>query len=142
MVKNRKVTGKAMSLPAGLGIGLIVSVTITIAAVGVLASLVLNGKVGENAIGAGAMVIVPLSVAVGALTAALAVKHRWLVVCAGVGGVYYATMLGITALFFGGQYSGMGTTALLTLLGIGVSAAVGLRGEKKRFKPMKKYRPR
>lgn len=142
MVINRKVTGKAMPLPAGLGLGLGISMVITLAAVGILAGMVLKGTVGENAIGYGAMLIVPLSAALGALAAALAVKHRWLIVCAGVGGLYFVTLLSITALFFGGQYSGIGTIALLILLGVGVAGLVGLRGEKKQFKPKKKYRTR
>lgn len=142
MVINRKVTGKAIPLPLGLGIGLGVSMLITLAAVGILAGMVLKGTVGENAIGYGAMLIVPLSSALGALAAALAVKHRWLVVCAGVGGLYFVTLLSITALFFGGQYSGIGVTALLILLGTGAACLFRLRGEKKGFRSKKKYRTR
>ena len=142
MVVNRKVTGKAMPLPMGLALGLGISLVITLSVVGLLANMILNEKLGEQAIGYGAMVIVPVSTAIGALMAALAVKHQWLAVCAGVGGLYYLSLLSITALFFGGQYSGMGFTSFLVLLGIGVASAVGLRGEKKRPKIAKKYRPR
>lgn len=131
-----------MPLPAGLGLGLGISMAITLIAVGILAGMVLKGTVSENAVGYCTMIIVPVSAALGALVAAIAVKHRWLIVCASVGGLYFLTLLSITALFFGGQYSGVGITVLLILLGTAAACAVGLKGERRGFKQPKKYRPR
>ncbi len=131
-----------MSLPVGLALGAGISMIITLIAAGILAGMVLKGSVSENAIGYGTMVIVPISAALGALVAAMAVKHQWVIVCASVGGLYFVMLLSITALFFGGQYSGVGITALLILLGTAAACVIGLKGEKRGFKPRKKYRPR
>lgn len=142
MVVNRKVTGKAMSVPIGLALGLGISLLITIIAAGVAAWMVLNESISEQALGYAAMVIVPLSVSIGAVAAAAAVKHQWLAMCAGVGGAYFLALIGTTALFFGGQYAGIGMTLFLTLAGVAIACAVGMKGQGKGSRRIKKYRPR
>lgn len=142
MVSNKKVTGKALSMPAGLGLGLAVSVVLTIVIAVVITYLLLGEKIPESAIGYGSMAILLLSSALGALIAAGTVKRRWMVVCLAAGGLYFLTLLGITAMFFGGQYQGMGVSALLILAGSGAVGLLGLRGERGVGKRHKKYRPR
>lgn len=142
MVVNRKVTGKAVSMPLGLGIGLAVCIALTLIGAAISASLILNERIGEGAIGYCAIVTLLLSSAAGSWLSAVLVKRRWMIVCMAVGGVYFLTLLGITALFFGGQYQGIGVTALMILGGSGSVGLLGLRtgsGEKKR---RRKYRSR
>ena len=142
MVVNKKVTGKAMSMPAGLalgtGIGLIV--TLVMAALG--AYLVLGGKLPEKSIGYISMAALLASSALGAIIAATRIKRRWMIVCLSVGTIYYFVLLGWTALFFGGQYQGLGITALLVLIGCGAVGLIGLRKEKGSAKRHRKYRSR
>ena len=142
MVSTKKVTGKAASFPVGLAVGLAVSMGITLMSAALLTHLVLSEKMSENAIGYGAMVILLIAAAVGAWIAAVLVKHRWMVVCLGAGGSYFLTLLAITALFFGGQYQGVGVTALLILGGSGGVGLLGLRQGKKVSFKRKKYRSR
>lgn len=142
MVVNRKVTGKAMSVPIGLVLGLGISLLITIIAAGVVAWMVLNESISEQALGYAAMVIVPLSVSIGAVAAAAAVKHQWLAMCAGVGGAYFLALIGTTALFFGGQYSGVWMTLIMTVLGVAIACFIGMKGLGKQGRKIKKYRPR
>ena len=66
----------------------------------------------------------------GAAVAVGKIKRRRVYVCLLSGGIYYGILLAMTALFFGGQYQGMGVTALLVLAGSGLVALLGLRGEK------------
>lgn len=140
MVVNKKVSGKAMNIPVGLAIGLAVSVVMTIIGAVIVANLLITEKIGENAIGYGAIIILLLSSAVGSWLAALLIKHRWMIVCLGAGGCYFLTLLAITALFFGGQYQGMGVTALAVLGGSGAVGLLGLNRENRSRKRGKKFR--
>lgn len=125
MVANRKVTGKASSMPGGLAIGGGVSVLVTVLLSLVAAKLADTGTLPEGNIGYASLVILLLSSGLGAWMSAAKIKRRRLVVCLAAGGVYYGILLGLTALFFGGQYSGMGVTALAVA---GGSCAAGLMG--------------
>lgn len=142
MVTNRKVKGKALSMPVGLVLGLGVSLVVTLVGSGVITYLVLGEKMGENVIGYGAMVTVLLSAALGALTAVGRIKRRRLLTCLACGGCYFGALLSMTALFFGGQYQGMGVTALLVLGGAGSVALLSLKGEGQGRGRKKKYRIR
>lgn len=140
MVVNKKVTGKSKPMAVGLTMGTAISLAVTLLGAAVMANLVLSEKLAEEAIGYGAMVILLLASTLGAWISAGLVKRRWMVVCLGAGGCYYLMLLSITALFFGGQYQGMGVTALLVLGGCGAVGLLGLRGDKSGRKKAKKYR--
>ncbi len=139
MITDRKATGRAKSIPMGLAIGWVVSMALTLTAAVILTYLVLNETMQESVIGAAGMVVLPLSAALGALTSASMVKRRWMQICIGAGGIYFLTLLGMTALFFGGQYSGVGVSALLIFCAVAVVGALGLKGEKRPTKN-KKFR--
>ncbi len=131
MVTNRKVTGRAKSIPVGLAMGWAISMALTLATAVLLTYLVLNETVAESALGIGAMVVLPLASALGAVSAASAVKRRWMQLCLGAGAAYFLSLLAITALFFGGQYSGVGVSALLIFGAAAAVGALGLRGDKR-----------
>lgn len=140
MVVNKKVTGKSKPIVVGLAVGCALSIGMTLLGAALMANLVLSEKMATEAIGYGAVVVLLLASAAGAWISATMVKRRRMVVCLGVGGSYYLSLLAITALFFGGQYQGMGVTALLVLGGCGAVALLGIRGEKNSGKKVKKYR--
>lgn len=142
MVVNKKVTGNAMTMPLGFVIGLAVSMAVTFISVGVIAYLVLGEKMAAEMIGYGSMATLLLSSAAGAWVAAKMVKHRWMVVCLGTGAVYFLTLLACTALFFGGQYEGIGVTLLVVLAGSGAVGLLGLKGESSTAKKRRKRRTR
>lgn len=125
----------AKSMPIGLALGVVLGLILTIGGAVLTSYLIISGKIGEQAMGYCAIIIILLSSSIGALLAACLVKRRWLVVCLGVGGIYYLLLLAITALFFGGQYQGMGVTALAVLGGCG---AVGLLGLNHGNRPQKR----
>ena len=139
MVVNQKVSGRSKPMAVGLAIGTIISLIVTLLGACIIANLVLSGKMVAETIGYGAMLIVLFASALGAWISAGLIKRRWMVVCLGTGGSYYLVLLAITALFFGGQYQGMGVTALLVLGGCGAVGLLGLRGEKTRSKKVRKY---
>jgi putative membrane protein (TIGR04086 family) len=123
MVSNKKVSGRAMSMPAGICAGVITSVILTLLGA-VAVALLLNGQyIEQNQIGYGSMVTLLVASAIGAWFACVRIKHRYLMVCLISGVGYYAALLAISAMFFGGQYQGMGVTLLVILAG---SVSVGL----------------
>lgn len=142
MVTNRKVTGKASSMPGGLALSGAVSMGITLLLAIVTAKLVDMGTLPEGGIGYAALGILMLSSAVGALTAVARIKRQRLAVCLGSGLIYYILLLSLTALFFGGQYTGMGVTALAVAGGCGSVILLGMGEGRRRKRPVRSARHR
>ena len=142
MVMNRKPTGRASSMPAGIGWGIVTELSVTVALAALLAKLVETERMQESAIGYGVMVILVLASFVGAWVSAAKIKRQRLVVCLLSAVIYFALLLSMTALFFGGQYSGVGVTGILVLCGGMLAILAGLRGQKgaKRLKVKGTYR--
>lgn len=122
MHATKKVTGRARSMPGGLTVGALTSLGITLILAVIGGKLVDMGTLREGTIGYIAMVTLLIASFCGALAAAGSIKRQKLMVCGLSALIYYAVLLGMTALFFGGQYRGMGVTALLVLCGCAVAA--------------------
>ena len=127
MTVTRKATGRAASMPVGLTIGGVGSLIVTILCAAILAKLMEGEKLPGNGMGYGVMVMLLLASFLGAMAAFGKIKRQRVLVCLASGGIYFGILLSITALFFGGQYSGVGVTALLILCGSGLAALLGLR---------------
>lgn len=132
MVVNRKVTGTAAAMPVGLAIGLGVSMGVTLLGSGILAWLINREMVAQSGIGYGSLGILLASSLLGAAVSYGKIKHRRMLVCALSGAVYFVSLLCVTALFFGGQYQGMGVTGLVILAGSLCVGLLGLKGEGRR----------
>ncbi len=142
MVANQKVTGRASSIPVGIGLGILLSVAITLLLSCLLAWLVLGGRIGESGMGYGIMGILLIASLAGSALAILRVKHRKLLVGLAAGIGYLAVLLMCTALFFGGQYQGIGVTAVVILCGSLAASLLGARDGKGRKKSTRKMRSR
>lgn len=118
-MKKRITTGKSFSVPGGLALGNGLSLCITVLMAILLAKLVSLEKMQWENIGYGIMLLLYISSLAGSALAASLIKHQRLVICLSAGLVYWVTLLSLTALFFGGQYSGMGVSALIILSGCG-----------------------
>ena len=128
MANNKRVSGTAKSMPGGVGLGVAVSMVITVAGAAVLAWLILSERMAQGAVGYGSMVILVLASLAGCLTACGAVRRRRMMVCGITGAGYYLGLLMI-ALLFGGRFQGMGVTALMVLLGGAIAVILGLAGK-------------
>lgn len=138
MAVKLKRTGRSMSIPAGIAIGLAVALMVMVIGAMLLAWLITTERVGEDAIGWGCMVILPVGSVLGNLFAWRMIRHRRLMITGITTAGLYVLLL-LLALPFGGQYESLGTTALLVALGGGIAlipAAVGsssgVRGHNKR----------
>lgn len=129
MVVNQKVTGTASTMPGGLALGAAVSLLVTLFGSVLSAWLVARESIPESGIGYCAMVILLLAGIAGSAVAVERIKRRRMLVCMLSGGIYYACLLGMTALFFGGQYQGMGVTALMVFCGVMLVLLAGIRRE-------------
>lgn len=136
MVTNRKPTGRAATIPIGLLTGGVTALASTLALTAVLAKLMEGEILPEENIGYGVMILLLVSAFLGSAIACKRVKRRYLLTAALTGVVYVGILLSITALFFGGQYSGVGVTALLVLCGSLLAAMLFSRDGKGR-KPRK-----
>lgn len=129
MTVNAKPTGRAVSIPAGLATGGIASMAVTIAAAAILAKLISDELVAMEYMGYGIMAILLISSWTGAAVARTKTKRQKWLVSVLAACVYFLTLLAVTALFFGGQYSGAGETGLLILCGSMVGCLLNRPGK-------------
>lgn len=122
MTVNQKPSGMAKSIPVGLAIGWMTEMILMLLLCAGLTMLILSGRLGRENIGYGLIIVLLTSSYAGASVSCRAIRRRKLLVCALSGTLYMAALLGITALFFGGQYEAVGVTALLVFGGIAVAA--------------------
>ena len=113
--------------PCLLAIGAVCSLAATLVLTAILAKLVEAETLPVEKVGYGIMVLLIVSSFAGAMISFGRIKRQRMLVCIVSGVIYFAMLMSITALFFGGQYSAVGTTALLVLAGSGAAALLGLR---------------
>jgi putative membrane protein (TIGR04086 family) len=123
----KKQGGKAIAMPVGIALGIMVAVVITLLGAILLTSLIAGEKMELEALGYGIMAIQFLGGIIGAVTAMLAIKRQKMQVCLLTGLGYFLVLLASNALFFGGQYEGVLTTGLILLAGCGITAILGSR---------------
>ena len=137
---NRKPTGRAAAVPVGLGWGLLTSAAITLLGCLFAAHLINREILAWNHSGYGVMAILLLSAWAGAAVSAGKIKRRRAVMCLGAGTAYFLMLMAVTALFFGGQYSGVGETGLMIFCGSMLGVLTGIREKRGRNTP--KFRGR
>ena len=142
MVVNQKATGRAVSFPAGLLIGLGVSLGITVAMGALTAYLEGKEALAENGVGYCAMLTLAVSSLAGAMTAAGKIKRIRFGVCMLSAACYFLSLIGATALFFGGQYTAVGVTGLLILGGSAAAGFLDRKGKRNTSVRIKKLKNR
>lgn len=106
---------------AGLLQGSCVGLGTTLVLAMLTAKLVDMGTLRVTAIGYCAIGILLASSFLSAVIATGRIKRQKMLVCGISGLIYYCILLGMTALFFDGQYRGMGVTALMVVCGVGLA---------------------
>lgn len=117
MQTSVKVTGKAVSVPKGLCCSVLGALGLTIIGVGITSKMIQQEWIAWNNIGYAVMVILLLASWLGAVIARHKIKRQKMAMCVLSGILYFGILMTITALFFGGRYSGVGETALLIICG-------------------------
>lgn len=122
MTTTRKPTGRTKSIPVGLALGALTALGITVGLSLIGGKLMDMGIMGENVSGYWAMGMLMLSAFAGAMVAVKSIRRQKLAVCSMSVMIYYITLLGMTALLFGGELQGVGVTALVVLCGGALAA--------------------
>ena len=117
MFKKKAKINTGKSLPVGVLLGVGVSVLVTVVGAVFVAWLISSEKTGEGSMNFLPKIIHIVASSLGAWTAAGLVKKQRLQICLFTGLGYYASLLAMAALFFGGSFSGLGITALLIAIG-------------------------
>ena len=112
-----KVTGRAWPVPKGLAYGVCISTVITILISAVSAHMVSKEWIQQDRIGYCAMAALLSGSCIGAWAAAGKIKLTQMRIAMLNGAVFFGILLSMTALFFGGQYEGMGVTLAVVALG-------------------------
>ena len=113
----KKISAENFVIPIGIGIALLVSLTITLLGAALGAWAIVTGKIGEGTIGLVTTPTIILAAAVGALIGSVIIKKMRLPMCLICGMCYLLSLLAITALFFDGQYQGIGLGLIAVLAG-------------------------
>ena len=113
-VKN---TGKSLSIPHGVAIGVGYAITVTLLGSLLTAKIIDNLWLAQENIGYAIMIILLIAAWTGSATASAKTKRRKAMVVLITGLLFYLVLLVMTALFFGGQYDGAGETGVLILAG-------------------------
>ena len=129
------------SIPAGLTMGWIANLAITLASAIIVSILVAGEKIGEGRIGPAAVITVMASSFFGAVVAANRIGQKRMIVCLASGGIYYLSLLCCCLLFFDGEPEGL-WAAMLTIIGCSALAGlVGIRQKGQKTKGLqKRYR--
>lgn len=142
MAVRKKARGTASIMPLGVLIGVLIGVIVILITSFILAWLIHTGRVQMSILGYASMGVLVFSAAVASFMAIHRVKRCKLFVALMTGGTLYFVLLGGNALFLGGMYQGMLTTAIMICLGSLVPAMIGLRKEAKVNKVHKKIKRR
>ena len=126
----KKKSGRRVSLPFGIGIGIVVSLVISVIGAAISAWMLAGEIVGLSSIPYAGVVTTAAASMIGALTAAWLVKEKRLILCMATGVGYYLGLLAFTAMFFGGQYQNMGIHGLAVVIGVGFAILTGIKGRK------------
>jgi putative membrane protein (TIGR04086 family) len=130
----------AVALPVGIGLGVLVSLIVTLIGATAITQLVTTEKISENNIGYAIIAVLLISSIIGAWMAATQTKRLRLQVCLLEGTGYFLTLMAMTALFFGGRYQGMWATCITILLGSTMMALLSTLGQRKWKIKNKAYR--
>lgn len=124
---KRIKNGRVMSMPAGILTGVGIGLALSVGLAMILAWLIITGRVWENGIGYGAMVLVSVGTMISAIVSWRCVRHNRLKVTLLAAGGYYLAMLCI-GLLFGSGFDGMGVVGAMVIAGGAISLIPALFG--------------
>ena len=131
MATTTRFSGKTMSVPGGLAIGAAAGMVTTAAFSGAIAFYLNCEKISWSQAGYWIMGMLFLASFIGAKAAYGAIKRQRLAVSMLSGLLYWGLLLGLTALFFGGDYEAIGVTG--ALIGAGTGTAALISGQNRRI---------
>lgn len=142
---ERGVKGmESLNLKKGSGVGAVaaaagIGLCVTLCGAAVVAKLAETEILPEEKLGYGVMLVLLAASWTGGLLGKNKMKKQVLPVCLACGIGYFGLLILLTALFFGGEYSGVGASGLMILCGSILAAMTGT-GQGRRGKRLKRKR--
>lgn len=127
---SKKGNAKAVALPAGIGIGLGVGLIITLIGAVLLTFALAGETMSVETIGYGIMVVLFIAAFLSSMVATWCIKHRKMQVSLITAGAFFLILLAMNALFFGGQYQGVGASLIVVAIAGTAAAFIGSGGGK------------
>ena len=127
MGNHSKVRGRAMTIPGGLAYSGLLSLGSTILLSSITAVSLEKGLLPYEKSGYAVMMILFLVTVMGGVISANRIKHQILAVCLASGFMYFLILLSITALFYGGQYCGVGESSIIIAAGTVFASFISLK---------------
>lgn len=121
------------SLPMGILAGWAVAIVMTAVISAITASVISGERAGEEILGTAAVAAVICSAVIGSFVSKGLASEKKMVACIGCAIAYLATLLGVHAIFFEGEYHGV-AAATLVILGSGLAVAMIGMGYKPKTK--------
>lgn len=112
-----KLQGKTKSMGAGLVLGVTLSLLVLLLGLAVLAKLMEQDKIAYSSMGYGILLSIIMASLAGSTMSICKIRRRKLLVAAAHAFLLWGVLLCLTALFFGGAYSGAGVTAIAIFCG-------------------------
>ena len=134
MVTQKKATGRASSIPAGLALGAAASILST-AIICMIGSWMIGEEIiRQEQIGYCSIITLIASSMTGSLIAWRKIRRKRLLVSFASGLIYYLILIAITVVFFDGQFQGLGVTLITIIIGVNVTILLtngGPKGKKR-----------
>lgn len=124
-------------MPAGFAWGMATSLGTLLLGTAITAKLIDSEIVTWETAGYIILIILILSSWMGALMSYQKIKRQKVVVCIINGILLFLSLIIITALFFGGQYSGVGETVLLIICGSVLAVLTEIRMKRRNKRKMR-----
>ena len=140
-MKKGATAGSVKTLSGSVAKGTTISLLVTLTMIAILALVIKSGKLSQEAMGYGVLVLLMVSSVVGAISASKSVSYPKMMVCLLTTICYLISLLCITALFFDGMYRGVPATALVVIAGGIIAGCIpaGQGSGTKRQKRKKRY---
>ena len=127
----RKAMGESSSVMRGMAIGMCMGLLAMLGFSAICATMIAMEIVVPNAENYCTVVILLICTFIAASIAARRTNGKRLLVCMFTGVVMFLVLLSMTAMFFGGQYRGVGMTSVFVFLGSIIAGFAGLRDRKR-----------
>ena len=130
MSLKRKGGNRKWSATGAVMLGLGVGFALLLFGSALLAWLIIRDKLQLQSIGVGSGIIMVIASGLGAWVTAAAARSKRLQMIGIFAGVFFGLLLSVTALVFGGQYSGVLVYGICILVGAGGCALLGFLPKK------------
>lgn len=122
-MKQKAVNRQGKKIPVGIGIAMLYAMAVMLAGTLVLTWLLSTERIQEGAISYGVMIVLILSAGAASGAAIYHVRQNVLPVSVGTCFSLIIVLLGMNALFYDGNYDGVGATTIM-ILSTGIAVAM------------------